>query len=107
MTAQRKSDSPVSTQAAVFAAAARHFSAQGFDGTSVDVIAKEAGVNKAMIYYHFADKLAHQGMKFTDGYAACTVCSPTRAALMTGIRPSTSGVYQNNQPCCAFVASST
>jgi hypothetical protein len=28
------------------------------------------------------DKLAQQGMQFTDGYAACTVCSPTRAALV-------------------------
>ena len=33
------------------------------------------------------DKLASQGMKFTDGYAACTVCSPTRAAVMTGKYP--------------------
>src|SRR5947209_2505966 len=33
------------------------------------------------------DRLARQGMKFTDGYAACTVCSPTRAALMTGKYP--------------------
>ena len=30
------------------------------------------------------DKLAAGGMKFTEGYAACTVCSPTRASLMTG-----------------------
>ncbi len=33
------------------------------------------------------DRLAREGMKFTDGYAACTVCSPTRAALMTGKYP--------------------
>jgi arylsulfatase A-like enzyme len=33
------------------------------------------------------DQLARQGMKFTNGYAACTVCSPTRAALMTGKYP--------------------
>lgn len=30
------------------------------------------------------DALAARGMKFTNGYAACTVCSPTRASLMTG-----------------------
>jgi arylsulfatase A-like enzyme len=30
------------------------------------------------------DKLAASGMKFTNGYAACTVCSPTRASLMSG-----------------------
>jgi arylsulfatase A-like enzyme len=33
------------------------------------------------------DKLASQGMRFTQGYAACAVCSPTRAALMTGKYP--------------------
>lgn len=33
------------------------------------------------------DKLAKSGMIFTNGYAACTVCSPTRAALMTGMYP--------------------
>lgn len=32
------------------------------------------------------DKLA-DGVKFTNAYAACTVCSPTRAALMTGKYP--------------------
>lgn len=33
------------------------------------------------------DRLAAQGMKFTQAYSACTVCSPTRAAIMTGKYP--------------------
>jgi arylsulfatase A len=33
------------------------------------------------------DQLAKEGMKFTDAYAACTVCSPSRAAIMTGLYP--------------------
>lgn len=33
------------------------------------------------------DRLAKEGMLFTNGYAACTVCSPTRGALMTGCYP--------------------
>jgi len=33
------------------------------------------------------DKLAQDGMKFTRAYSACTVCSPTRAALMTSRYP--------------------
>ncbi|KAF0176737.1 MAG: sulfatase [Limisphaerales bacterium] len=33
------------------------------------------------------DRLAREGMKFTQNYSACTVCSPTRAALMTGKYP--------------------
>ena len=33
------------------------------------------------------DKLASQGVRFTNGYAACAVCSPTRAAILTGKYP--------------------
>jgi arylsulfatase A len=33
------------------------------------------------------DRLASQGMRFTQAYAACTVCSPTRAAVLTGKYP--------------------
>jgi arylsulfatase A-like enzyme len=33
------------------------------------------------------DRLANEGMRFTQAYAACPVCSPTRAALMTGKYP--------------------
>jgi AcrR family transcriptional regulator len=45
------------TRNAVFKAAAAAFSAHGFAGTGVDHIADLARVNKAMIYYHFSDKL--------------------------------------------------
>ncbi len=33
------------------------------------------------------DQLAREGMRFTDAYAACPVCSPTRASIMTGKYP--------------------
>jgi arylsulfatase A len=33
------------------------------------------------------DRLAASGMRLTSGYSACTVCSPTRAAVMTGKYP--------------------
>jgi len=35
------------------------------------------------------DRLAKQGMRFTDAYASCCVCSPTRASLQTGKYPAT------------------
>jgi len=38
------------------------------------------------------DRLASEGIRFTDAYAACPVCSPTRAALMTGKYPVNTGV---------------
>lgn len=34
------------------------------------------------------DRLAESGIRFTDAYAACPVCSPTRASIMTGKYPS-------------------
>jgi arylsulfatase A-like enzyme len=33
------------------------------------------------------DRLAAGGMRFTDAYAACPVCSPTRASILTGRYP--------------------
>lgn len=33
------------------------------------------------------DQLAKDGVRFANGYSACTVCSPTRAALLTGKYP--------------------
>ena len=41
------------------------------------------------------DKLARQGMRFTNAYAACPICGPSRAAIMTGKFPSTSGYVDN------------
>ena len=52
-----KRDAIVSREA-VFNAAADLFSRHGFDAVTVDDIARAAGVNRAMLYYHFADKLA-------------------------------------------------
>ncbi len=33
------------------------------------------------------DQLAREGVKFTNAYAACPVCSPTRASILTGKYP--------------------
>jgi len=44
------------------------------------------------------DRLAKRGVRFQNAQCAAPACNPSRAALLTGIRPSTSGVYHNPQP---------
>ncbi len=38
------------------------------------------------------DQLASDGMVFTNAYAACAVCSPTRASILTGRYPARIGI---------------
>jgi len=38
------------------------------------------------------DQIARQGMVFTNGYAACSVCSPSRASILTGKFPPRHGI---------------
>ena len=52
----RPADPEAGTKARLFAAAAGAFAARGFAGANVDRIADAAGVNKAMLYYHFKSK---------------------------------------------------
>src|SRR4051812_15415895 len=53
-----KAPPAVTSRERVFAAAAAEFAARGYAGANVDRIARAARLNKAMIYYHFQNKLA-------------------------------------------------
>ena len=44
------------------------------------------------------DRLAAQSLNFTSAHCAAPLCNPARAAMMTGRKPSSSGVYTNAQP---------
>ena len=39
------------------------------------------------------DQLANEGVRFTDFYSGCAVCSPSRATLLTGRHHIRTGVY--------------
>jgi arylsulfatase A-like enzyme len=41
------------------------------------------------------DRLSAMGMSFTNAHCAAPVCCPSRAAIFSGLRPSTTGVYNN------------
>ena len=43
------------------------------------------------------DRLASRGVLFTNAHCAAPACNPSRVAVMTGVAPSSSGVYNNGQ----------
>lgn len=44
------------------------------------------------------DKVAARGTLFRSAHCAAPLCNPARTAIMTGRRPASTGVYDNNQP---------
>ncbi len=58
------------TRRRILDAAAEVFARHGFGGAGVDEIARRAGVNKAMLYYHIGDKAALFGEVVIDSVAA-------------------------------------
>ncbi len=88
----------------LLAAAAREFGSRGYDGASVDRIARAARLNKAMIYYHFKNKAGLYGAIVRDVFehvrdaaaaVAASDCAPEEKirrfvrtiALVAGDRP--------------------
>ncbi|MEM7368128.1 MAG: sulfatase [Bacteroidota bacterium] len=55
------------------------------------------GGYEGKVYTPNIDGLASSGLAFTNAHTAASVCCPSRNALLLGKRPSTTGLYNNNQ----------
>ena len=60
---------PEESRAAILQAAAQAFAEHGIDGARTDAIAREARVNKALLYYYFKDKETLYGAVLDDAFS--------------------------------------
>ena len=60
---------PEESRAAILRAAAKEFAAHGVAGARTDAIAREARVNKALLYYYFKDKETLYGAVLDDAFS--------------------------------------
>src|SRR3954464_14689735 len=59
----------------------------GWTSTSVQMDDRNEASKSASVRTPNLERLARSGMRFSDGYAASPRCTPSRAALLTGINP--------------------
>src|SRR2546426_3152445 len=60
---------PEESRSAILRAAAQEFAEHGIAGARTDTIAREAGVNKALLYYYFKDKETLYGAVLDDAFS--------------------------------------
>jgi AcrR family transcriptional regulator len=60
---------PEESRAAILHAAAQEFAAHGIAGARTDAIARQARVNKALLYYYFKDKETLYGAVLDDAFS--------------------------------------
>tara|TARA_R110002049_G_scaffold4601_5_gene32293 strand:+ start:414635 stop:417367 length:2733 start_codon:yes stop_codon:yes gene_type:complete len=53
------------------------------------------GGYEGVVHTPCIDRLAQRGVLFTNAHCPSPKCAPSRAAIMTGLRPSTTGLYDN------------
>ena len=69
------------------------------------ILAHDVGWADTTLYGHTrfyqtpnVERLARRGMVFTRAYAASPLCSPTRAAILTGLSPARTGITAPHCP---------
>ncbi len=89
--------SSLKSQSSNFAAQAQNAAKPNVLFIAVDDLnhwVRHLGRNKQVITPNI-DRLAARGVTFANAYCAAPICNPSRAALLSGLRPSTTGVYDN------------
>lgn len=92
---------------------ARGFSQTGKQPNFIIILADDLGYGDLSSYGHPTirtpnlDKMALEGTRFTQFYVAANVCSPSRAALLTGRLPIRNGVFGTNSANKVFFTNST
>ena len=93
--------------------AATGFSQSNKQPNFIIILADDLGYGDLSSYGHPTirtpnlDKLALEGTRFTQFYVAANVCSPSRAALLTGRLPIRNGVFGTNSANKVFFTNST
>ena len=82
---------PEESRAAILAAAACEFAEHGIAGARTDAIAREARVNKALLYYYFKDKQTLYSAVLDDAFAGLKARTSTSSLPIRSIRGSCRG----------------
>src|SRR4051812_44092620 len=76
----RQAERTEATKTAILQAARKLFASNGFEATSIDAIAEEAGVAKGAVYHHFASK-EELFTRVLEGVQAEIAAAPPPASL--------------------------
>ena len=64
---------------------------------AIDDLRPELGCyGETLVHSPNIDRLAKAGVRFNHAYCQEAICGPSRASLMTGMRPDHNGVVENN-----------